>query len=333
MPPRFGLQIVPAAIPAADPVAAFRRDVRMALQAVEVGFTSIWVPQHYLAEPLRYLQPVPLLSYLAAIVPEATIGTCIFIMPLSHPVKVAEEIASLDIISDGRFVLGVGSGYNAREAIALDIEPSTLSTRYDESLEVVKRLWSGERFDFHGAHFKLTDVKLSVRPVQTPRPPIWVGARSAHAVSRVIRRGDTWIAPPGFSRLEPLQRAFLASYEEAGRQPPAERPIRIDVVLGETRDRAIEIAQAGLGATFTAFHHWSLDSTSAGMDEWVSNEVLVGDPADAVRQISRCMALGFNHFILRTAFPAMDPGHCDRTLALLGSEVIPAIVGGLPPEP
>jgi alkanesulfonate monooxygenase SsuD/methylene tetrahydromethanopterin reductase-like flavin-dependent oxidoreductase (luciferase family) len=298
----------------------------MALRAVELGFTSIWAPQHYLAEPLRYLQPLPLLSYLAATVPEATIGTCVLIMPLSHPVKVAEEFASLDIISGGRFVLGVGSGYNAREATALDIDPSTLSTRYDESLDIVKRLWSGERFDFRGAHFSLTNVKLSVRPVQTPRPPIWVGARSAHAVSRVARRGDTWIAPPGFSRLERLQRAFLASYADAGRQPPAERPIRIDVVLGETRERAAEIAQAGLGATFTGFRHWSLDSTAAGMDEWVGNEVLVGDPADAVRQISRCIALGFNHFILRTAFPGMDPSHSDRTLTLLGSEVIPAVI-------
>ena len=162
-------------------IEALIKQVRMAR---DMGFDGVFAGQHYLSWPMQCIQPIPLLARLAADAGEMRLGTGIILLPLMHPVDMAEQIATLDSICGGRFVFGIGLGYEEEEFAAFGLRRSDRVTRFEESLEIIKLLWTEDEVTFHGKHFSLNKVKPTAYPVASPHPPIWIAANNHSAVRR-----------------------------------------------------------------------------------------------------------------------------------------------------
>ena len=184
------------------------------------GLHSVWMSQHYLATPFQMLQQLPVLGRLAAEAGAMHIGTNVFLLPIHNPVYVAEQVATLDVISGGRFIFGVGLGYRPEEFNAFDVEMKVRVSRFVEVLEVARRLWTEPEVTHEGRHFRLDRAVLTLKPVQRPHPPVWIAASGDPAVERAARQGDAWLINPHAS-LPTLERQ-MALYRRtlAGRGPP-----------------------------------------------------------------------------------------------------------------
>src|SRR5437762_10059934 len=176
-----------------------------------------------------------------------TLGTGCLLLPLHHPVEIAEQLATLDVITGGRFIFGVGLGYRDVENEAMGHDPKERVGRLVEGLEVIERLWNGEPVTYQGTHFRLRDVRISMRPLQRPRPPIWLAANSDAGVRRAARLGDAWLMNP--PRHAPDARApgrSLQAHPHRARPPDGDRDAahqgvlrRAGVVRGIRRGRSV----------------------------------------------------------------------------------------------
>lgn len=162
--------------------------------AEALGFDSIWVGDHVL-----WYVPVPdpmvMLGAMAAGCERAGLGTGVLLAPLRPAVVVAKQAATVDQLCGGRLVLGVGvGGENPAEYAAVGVPIKERGRRLDETIEVCRLLWSGERVSYAGRHLQLDDVQLDYLPARSGGPPIWVGGRSLAALRRAGRLGDGWLA-------------------------------------------------------------------------------------------------------------------------------------------
>jgi probable F420-dependent oxidoreductase len=157
--------------------------------AEEIGYDCIYFTEHHFADD-DYLT-APLMN--AAIVADRTkrirIGTCVLLLPLYNPVRLAEEGAFVDQLSEGRYELGFGTGYRPEEYAGFGVDWKTRGARTDEMVEIIRRLWTEDSVTFHGEHFQIDNVSLRPRPVQSP-PPIWVGGFVKPVHRRAARSGD-----------------------------------------------------------------------------------------------------------------------------------------------
>ena len=135
-----------------------------------------------------------------------------------NPVDIAEQMATLDVLTDGRAIFGVGLGYSAHEFAAFGVEPGTRVARFEESLRARPALWSGEKVDFDRRFHSVHGARPSVLPLQPGGPPVWVGGQAAGAVRRAARMGDAWYAPPFPTHAE------LAQLRAAVPATPGEEP-------------------------------------------------------------------------------------------------------------
>lgn len=139
--------------------------------AERVGFEAFFVPEHH-QMPDGYLPaPLTFAAALAARTKKAEIGTGIMQLPLYHPLQVAEEVAVIDNISKGRFILGAGLGLVQKEFEAFAIPLPEAASRFTEAVDILKHAWTGRPFSYQGRHFRCTDVTITPRPVRQPRPP------------------------------------------------------------------------------------------------------------------------------------------------------------------
>lgn len=158
--------------------------------ARNVGFDSIWTGHHYLMPTYQQFQPLPLLARLAAEAGSMAIGTSLTLVPLHHPVELAELIATMDITTRGRFIWGVGVGYRVEEFEAFGIRREERAARFEESLQVIRALWTRDSVTHEGRFYSLRNAVTRLRPVQRPHPPIWIGASSVAGAKRAARLGD-----------------------------------------------------------------------------------------------------------------------------------------------
>ena len=173
--------------------------VALARAADELGFDFITAQDHSVAPRQwakdggqTWYEPFVVLSYAAAMTSRVRLLTDVLIVPYRSPFQIAKIAASLDQLSGGRLILGVGSGYLEEEFNILGASFTERGAVTDDSLEVLKRCWTEEWVDVSTPHFEAKDVSISPRPLQTPRPPIWVGGNSWRALRRAVEHGDGW---------------------------------------------------------------------------------------------------------------------------------------------
>lgn len=168
------------------------REVRdVVVDAEAAGFSTLWVQEQVLGRAST-LEPVNLLSVAATLTTRVRLATGVLVLPLHHPVHLAKQLATLDVLSGGR--LDVGFGLGRPPAPEFGVPPGRLVRRFTEALDVMEALWSGEFREFHGEAYTLgRDAAIAPLPLQRPRPPLWMGASAESGIRRAVRRADGWL--------------------------------------------------------------------------------------------------------------------------------------------
>ncbi len=311
--------------------AEHREQVRIARDA---GFDLIGVPHHYSRGPSQWFPPLLTVAALAAEAGTMQLATTVFLLPLHHPVDVAEQTALLDVLTGGRFVFGVGAGWQPEEFKALGIRLNDRQGRLEEGLEVVRRLWTEERVTFHGTHFALEDTALTLRPVQRPRPPIWMGANaSAAALRRVARHADAWIisSHPDVATVERHLQIYRGALAEAGRAFPAELPALRNVYVGRDMETALAEARPYFEASYGVFGDWGLfervlksGKRQLHGRELLDGRLIVGGPDDCLEQIAAIRErIPIGCLIFRMQWLGMPHAHVAEAIRLVGERLQP----------
>ena len=293
-----------------DPVAARISElVEQVRVARDAGFASVLFPHHYLTAPLQMLQITPLMAYL---LPEArgmTVGGNILLLPLLNPVHVAEEAATLDVLSGGNFILGVGLGYRQSEFNAFNIPLKERATRFTESIALMRKLWTEDRVTFQGRFYAVQDHGISLKPHRPGGPPVWVAGLVEAAVKRAARIGDAWLISNATTLGDtvPLMRVYRDTLASIGKTV-AEFPIARECYVGTSHATAMEECRAALEYKYNSYAAWGMVSPTATMtfEEMARDRFIIGDKVSVKEEIARWTeALGVNHFIMRVQWPGL----------------------------
>jgi alkanesulfonate monooxygenase SsuD/methylene tetrahydromethanopterin reductase-like flavin-dependent oxidoreductase (luciferase family) len=332
---KFGLLISKQHPPGMSMVERFREHIAQVRAARDAGFDLIVMGQHYLSTPFQELQTLPALARLAAEAGSMRLGATVLLLPLLNPVDVAEQVATLDVICEGRFICGVGLGYRDEEYEAFGVRRRERVARFQECLQVIERLWSEEEVTHRGRFFQLTGARLTLKPVQRPRPPLWLAANNDRAVERAARLADAWIINP-HAKLSVLQHQmalYRKTLQEVGKPFPSELPMIKELYVAPDRQTALAECRPFLEAKYQAYAAWGQDKAlpredgfALAFEELVRDRFIIGAPQDCVRELRRyAEALGVNCFIFRVQWPGMAQAQVLRTIELLAAHVMPAL--------
>lgn len=259
---------------------------RVAQRAEELGFQDLWVTENTLDHVLC-LDSVVALTYAAAVTTKIRLGVSVIVLPVHHPVHIAHQIATLDYLSGGRAILGAGLGRNSHYA-EFQIPRERRVARFRESVELINHLWSESEANYSGSIFQLKGVKLGVKPVQQPGPPIWLGGAHPNAIRRAATIADGWMGTGGGS-VESFRRDVALLQEELQRvgRDPAKFPISKRVFLS-AHERA-DVARAELDRWFTTVYRNPKGVETSGF---------YGTPEEIRARIEELAAAGVNHLLL-----------------------------------
>jgi probable F420-dependent oxidoreductase len=298
--------------------------------AEKIGYDDVWLTEHHFVDDGHAPSPLVQAAAIAVRTKKIRIGTAVLLLPLYHPVRVAEDGATVDILSGGRFELGVGIGYRVEEFAGLGISRSERAGRMNEGLEIIRRLWDGESVTFHGKHFRIEGARLTPMPVQQPRPPIWVGGFGPAAVKRAARLADGYI---GTGDVAALGGAYRAELRALGKDGAAARVAggHFWLIVARDPDRTwrevaphvryqINLYAEWLGkAGQSLFSHLPDDAALRA-----SGLLQVATPDEAVRLIDDyATATGIERYYTWTIPPGMPVRRMDEHLELFATQVIP----------
>lgn len=169
---------------------AYERYVDSVIEAEALGFYGAYCVEHHFTGVGQVSSSITVLSHVAARTSTIRLGTAVVVVPWHNPLLLAEQVATIDVLSGGRFDLGLGRGYRDYEFRGFGVEPSDAPGRYEEALQVLLKAWSSEdRFSHHGEHWNFEDVVIEPSPSQKPHPPLWTGAGSEASIEKAARQG------------------------------------------------------------------------------------------------------------------------------------------------
>lgn len=295
-----------------------------------IGYDDVWLTEHHFCDDGHAPSPLVIAGAIAMRTKRMRIGTGVLLLPLYDPVRVAEDGATVDVLSGGRFELGVGIGYRGEEFLGLGIPREARGGRANEGLEIIRRLWEGETVTFHGKHFHVEGAKVTPEPVQRPRPPLWVGGFSKPAIRRAARYGDGFI---GTGPLKAFYDGYLEELESLGK--PTDRP-RIAgghfwlVVANDPEKTFRDIAPHVL-YQINLYAEW-LEKAGQPIFPRLEDEkalaasglLLVLTPEDAVKRIREYVAeVPLERYYTWTIPPGYPVRRMNEHLELFANEVIP----------
>ena len=219
--------------------------VQLASRAEALGFASIWVHDHvfnaghvfHRIGDKPYYEPLSLLSYVAARTERVALGTSVLVLPFHNPIRLAKTAATLDVLSGGRLILGVGVGGVAPESEAMGSPYAERGAITDEAIAIMKELWTRDDPSFVGQYYRFSGMKFSPKPLQKPHIPLLIGGNSRAAIRRAVRLGNGW--HPSTRSPEALRQGIRYLHEQAqavGRQT-AEVPVSLSIPLGRPTAR------------------------------------------------------------------------------------------------
>jgi probable F420-dependent oxidoreductase len=302
------------------------------VRAEELGFDSVWMEEHHSVANHYWPSPFVVLAGFATRTSKVLLGTDIAVAAFHHPVRLAEDVALLDIMSGGRAVLGIAIGYKPDEFALYGVELEKRGARFEEQLAIVKGLWTQDRVSFKGRYYTV-EGRLEPRPLRTPHPPIWIGGWGDITLRRAATLADNWIPGPtaDLKRLLAGKQQFLANRQAAHLAAPTEWPLTRDVIIAETDARARALAEEHIMVAYRreyagGWRHPFIDASIAtDLDKLMADRFIIGGPEQVVAQIRRFVeAYGMTHLICRTFFPGMPHAHIMKELDLLAREVLPA---------
>ena len=288
--------------PALDDVTdhqAFQDGFRIAEEAEQMGVESVWLAEYHFIPFSVLSSPVMVATAIASRTRSIRIGLGVLLLPLGNPIRIAEEIATLDHISQGRLDLGIGRGtFPEHHDAFLSPYPESRG-RFEEYLDIILKAWSTEQFSFEGEHYQCYDLAVRPKPYQKPHPPIRVGITSAETFPIIGRMGyPVFVNPSRVFALDDLAEnveAYQKAWKEAGHPGEGNIGIRLPVYLAETAEQAYEepkdstLTQVqSLGARVAASAdrigttgNWQAESDrilAMNYDDWLRDKVVYGTP-------------------------------------------------------
>jgi alkanesulfonate monooxygenase SsuD/methylene tetrahydromethanopterin reductase-like flavin-dependent oxidoreductase (luciferase family) len=329
----FGLVLGPFLPPREEMSSKDAFDLQMAFcaRAATSGFDGVSMGHHYLSGPFaQFFQPIPLAGHILAKFPDLYVATTIFLLPYHSPVEMAEHVATIDAMSPGRLILGVGQGYRVDEAEGAGIEPGSRRGRMAESIEAMRLLWQDAPATFEGRHFSFHEADIGPRPADPHGPPILIGADTAETVARIPAiGGDHWIASPrtSLSFLREVLPTYKRALGEAGREFRG-LPMMRTAYVGDDEREAQRVLEASFARMFQIQSRWGQPGERSNMsfEQVKAERVLLGSP-DQVAEglINLNTEFGVEFAFLHVYTPGMDPQAALDMVSRLGEETLPAV--------
>lgn len=326
---QFGLVLNPQAPAGDDPGALFEGLVGQTAAAREAGFDLLTMGQHYLADYVQ-LQSIPTLSRLAAVAGSMTIGPGVVLLPLHHPIQIAEQLATLDSFTAGT-IAGVGAGYRDVEFESFGIPKAERAGRLREGMELLDALWTERDVTYDGEYYAVDGVTIDPRPAE--KPPIWVAANGTSAVVRAARYGDAWFVNPHSTIAEIAEQK--ERYDDVRRERGEDTavPLIREAFVAPTAEGARETARTYLESKYERYVDWGQDEAMEderdlhrAFEELAADRFLLGTPAEVCSTIERYRErLDLSHLVVRIHWPGMAYGRAIECIDLFGDEVIPNV--------
>jgi alkanesulfonate monooxygenase SsuD/methylene tetrahydromethanopterin reductase-like flavin-dependent oxidoreductase (luciferase family) len=318
-----------------DP-ALYRAHLDEIVRLDELGYDNIWLTEHHFVEDGYNPSVLPMAAAIAVRTSRIRIGTFVLLLPFHDPVRVAEDAIAVDVLSNGRFDLGVGQGYRAEEFAALNIRRAERSSRLNEGIDLIQRLFTQREVSFEGKYHRATRMTLYPRPVQPGGPPIWIGCRTPKATERAARMGFHLLATLGPDPAIP----YRAALERFGRAAHDFNIAQLRVVhVATNADQAWNEAAPHLHYMMTHYGQWLAEANDAEGDRtvWeissptqlrdsqIAEGLMIGTPNQVARKLARFRdEYSCTHFIMASQLPGMDSGVVTRSLDLFAREVMPS---------
>jgi probable F420-dependent oxidoreductase len=303
-----------------------------ALLAEKLGFDGLSIGDHCAGWGPSH-EPLTVMTWVAALTKRLIVSTSVFVLPLANPIRLAKQLANLDVLSNGRVAFGVGpGGENSKEFAAFDIPVNERSSRTDEFIEIMKGLWTEPSFSYKGRYLSCEGISFDPKPVQKPHLPIWIGGRlggsyvgpdgtrmyksKTAATRRAAKYGDGWLpylmTPEMYK--ESVEMIKVSAKELGTENRPMEYLHNVSFVVRDSLDDALKVMRGpgeGAGGRY---------GQERG-DDFTLRYDIVGSPRDCINRITDFIDAGVTHFILKLPTPASERR---EQMERLAKEVMPA---------
>lgn len=305
----------------------YREMVKLAVAAEQHGYDSVWVAEHHFANYGLCPAPPVLLAAIAQKTERIRIGPAVCVLPFHDPVKVAEEYAVLDVVSDGRLDFGVGRGYLTHEFAGHLIDREESQVRFDEALEVIERAWSGQPFEYAGRFYRYPRIALNTLPLQQPAPPIALAALSPATYVRIGAQGYNLMAVPyileDVSVLQELLAGYAAKAKEGRRVGSGPRvSVAFHVHVASTQAEA----EARVRPYINRYCETRAVGNTKTFDQLMQQRLIaVGDPDHVADILQQLASFGVERVLCLMNFGGMPLLMVLESLTLMAREVMPRL--------
>ena len=319
----------------------FAFGTKIAQEADKLGFDSVWCAEHHFSTYGYLSRPLMFATHLAAHTDRIRVGSAVVVLPLHHPLLVAEEIATADLLSKGRLDIGLGRGYQTYEFERLGIALTDSRARFEEGLDVLLKAFQGKPFSYEGKHFRFGETSVFPTPVQKPHPPIWIVGQSPESIIATARRGFN-IVSGGFGVSVDRLRGFRQAYDTMDLDPSLRSRIKVSTqrpvyVTNDASELPDAVEQARWNMRVTLSLRQGLERVEKGraiaipfdnepdMDSLLEDYFIMGTPKECIAKMQRLHgAMKNDHFNANFWFGDLAPDKVMRSMRLFAEEVMPA---------
>jgi probable F420-dependent oxidoreductase len=299
-------------------------------ESERLGFTGVWLSEHHFVDDGYLPSPLVVAAAVAARTRRLTIGTNVLLLPMHHPLRVAEDAAVVQLISGGRFVLGVGQGYVQHEFEALGFDRKYRPSLLEEGIEIIKRAWEEGRTGYKGKRWRFDDLPFEPRPEK--RPPIYVGAYADPAIDRAVRLADGFLASTGGGALADTYRRVREALARHGRDDEDFPFVASGVIyVHEDPERALADVAPAISYQRSRYAEWGTDRDRPRPEPIRPEDLpweryLVGSPDEVAEGLIRLhQEAPYDHYCFWGRLPGITHEQALANARLFASEVMPKV--------
>jgi probable F420-dependent oxidoreductase len=319
----------------------YREIVDLVRLAETLGFDSAWVSEHHGASDGYMSGLLPTLAAFAAATERIRLGTGVLLTPFHHPLRLAEDAATVDLLSGGRLILGLGLGWREEEFRMFGVPIGERVRRTTETISILRQAWTGERFSHQGKVFSFDQVKITPKPAREGGPPIYLAGSAEPAIRRAGRLADGYIRTRGGGVEKMVEDLKLAedAARAAGRDPGSFAFAQLQNTFAWEGGDAWEVVREGVAHQIGVYAGWAAGGDTPGQgfvlppqdDEKLRHLTPSGTPQEVIHAL-RPMVETFGdrqsfHLIVRLHYPGMDFDTSSRAIEVFGEKVLPALKG------
>jgi alkanesulfonate monooxygenase SsuD/methylene tetrahydromethanopterin reductase-like flavin-dependent oxidoreductase (luciferase family) len=294
--------------------------------ADQLGYNSVWFAEHHFSEYGILTTPQILLAVAAQRTKNIRLGVSIVTLPFKNPIQVAEDYALLDVLSNGRLNLGLGSGYLPHEFAGFNVDPADKALRFNDALAVIEKAWTGEKFSHSGDYYQFSNIKLEVLPKQK-KVPIWIGTLSRRGAEFVAKMGYNimgvpYVASSSLSELKEIIDNYKKAYREAGHdEKKINIPLAVHTFVAETREEAERISKKHVNL-YLDTRQYGRNAKFEDLEE--REHLLIGTPEDVINRLRKYQEAGCDHIMMLMNFGGLPHKEVLKSMELVAKEVMPA---------